>query len=197
MLILDPVGNALGTAAKALITGGVQARVSLELRAGTSTALVGLNGAGKSMLVSLLLRLRDPTEGKITSGGRDLRELDPARWQRAIALMPQDPAKYPVSAYDNVAFGALEHADDRDRVIRAARMSGFLPVAEGLPDGWDTVLARELPEGAELSGGQWQRLTLTRALFATFHERGPSARRANCLPWTRTPNIPKTFSWRK
>jgi ATP-binding cassette subfamily B protein len=150
-------------------TSDVLADVSLDLRAGTSTALVGLNGAGKSTLVSLLLRLRDPTEGKITVDGRDLRELDPARWQRAIALMPQDPVKYPVSAYDNVAFGALEHADDRDGVIRAARMSGFLPVAEELPGGWDTVLARELPGGAELSGGQWQRLALARALFATFH----------------------------
>jgi ATP-binding cassette, subfamily B, bacterial len=150
-------------------TGEVLAGVSMELRAGTSTALVGLNGAGKSTLVSLLLRLRDPAEGAITVDGRDLRELDPARWQRAIALMPQEPVKYPVSAYGNVAFGALEHADDREGVIRAARMSGFLPVAEELADGWNTVLARELPGGAELSGGQWQRLALARALFATFH----------------------------
>jgi ATP-binding cassette, subfamily B, bacterial len=147
----------------------VLAGVDLELAAGTSTALVGVNGAGKSTLVSLLARLRDPTGGRITVDGADVRELDPARWQRMIALMPQDPVRYPLSAYDNVAFGALEHADDRDGVQRAARLSGFASVVEELPHRWDTVLARELPDGAELSGGQWQRLALARALFATFH----------------------------
>jgi ATP-binding cassette, subfamily B, bacterial len=141
----------------------------LELAAGTSTALVGVNGAGKSTLVSLLARLRDPTAGRITVDGTDIRELDPGRWQRNIALMPQDPVRYPLSAYDNVAFGSLEHADDRAGVERAAQLSGFAAVVDGLPGRWDTVLARELPGGAELSGGQWQRLALARALFATFH----------------------------
>ncbi|HEY3878539.1 MAG TPA: ATP-binding cassette domain-containing protein [Trebonia sp.] len=150
-------------------TADVLAGADLELAAGTSTALVGVNGAGKSTLVSLLARLRDPAGGRITVDGTDIRELDPGRWQRNIALMPQDPVRYPLSAYDNVAFGALEHADDREGVTRAAQMSGFADVVDGLPRGWDTVLARELPGGAELSGGQWQRLALARALFATFH----------------------------
>jgi ATP-binding cassette, subfamily B, bacterial len=150
-------------------TADVLSGVDLELRSGTSTALVGVNGAGKSTMVSLLARLRDPTAGRITVDGADVRDLDPGRWQRIIALMPQDPVRYPLTAYDNVAFGALEHADDRDGVLRAARLAGFSPVVEELPHQWDTVLARELPGGAELSGGQWQRLALARALFATFH----------------------------
>lgn len=160
-------GDADGAAAVA--APDVLAGIDLELRAGTSTALVGVNGAGKSTLVSLLARLRDPTAGRVTVDGMDVREFAPARWQRTIALMPQDPVRYPLTAYDNVAFGALEHADDRDGVQRAARLSGFASVVEELPKGWDTVLARELPDGAELSGGQWQRLALARALFATFH----------------------------
>ncbi len=147
----------------------VLAGVDLELSAGTSTALVGVNGAGKSTLVSLLARLRDPTSGRITVDGTDIRDLDPGGWQRTIALMPQDPVRYPLTAYDNVAFGSLEQAGDRAGVERAARLSGFAAVVAGLPLGWDTVLARELPGGAELSGGQWQRLALARALFATFH----------------------------
>jgi len=147
----------------------VLAGVDLELATGTSTALVGVNGAGKSTLVSLLARLRDPTGGRITVDGTDIRDLDPGRWQRTIALMPQDPVHYPLSAYDNVAFGALEHADDREGVLKAAKLSGFAAVVGELPLGWDTVLARELPGGAEMSGGQWQRLALARALFATFH----------------------------
>jgi len=143
--------------------------VDLELTAGTSTALVGVNGAGKSTLVSLLARLRDPTKGRITVDGTDIRELDPRRWQRVIALMPQEPVRYPVSAYDNIAFGALEYRDDKEGVELAARRAGFDAVIKDLPDGWDTVLARELPGGAELSGGQWQRLALARALFGTAH----------------------------
>jgi ATP-binding cassette subfamily B protein len=147
----------------------VLAGADLELKAGTSTALVGVNGAGKSTLVSLLARLRDPTGGRITVDGVDVRAIDPGKWQRMIALMPQDPVRYPLSAYDNVAFGALEHADDRKGVERAAMLSGFSSVVGELPHQWDTVLSRELPGGAELSGGQWQRLALARALFATFH----------------------------
>jgi ATP-binding cassette subfamily B protein len=147
----------------------VLAGADLELKAGTPTALVGVNGAGKSTLVSLLARLRDPTGGRITVDGVDVRAIDPGKWQRMIALMPQDPVRYPLSAYDNVAFGALEHADDRKGVERAAMLSGFSSVVGELPHQWDTVLSRELPGGAELSGGQWQRLALARALFATFH----------------------------
>jgi ATP-binding cassette subfamily B protein len=147
----------------------VLAGVDLELAAGTSTALVGVNGAGKSTMVSLLARLRDPTGGRITVDGVDVRTLEPGQWQRMIALMPQDPVRYPLTAYDNVAFGALDHADDRPGVLRAAKLSGFSSVVDELPRQWDTVLSRELPGGAELSGGQWQRLALARALFATFH----------------------------
>jgi len=147
----------------------VLAGVDLELRTGTSTALVGVNGAGKSTLVSLLARLRDPTQGAVLVDGTDVRDLDPARWQRTVALMPQSPVRYPVSAYDNIAFGALEHHDDKAGVERAARKSGFSAVVADLPNGWDTLLARELPGGVELSGGQWQRLALARALFATEH----------------------------
>lgn len=143
--------------------------LDLELTAGTSTAVVGVNGAGKSTLVSLLSRLRDPTVGRITVDGLDVRDLDPVAWQRTVALMPQDPARYPFTAYDNIAFGAIEHRSDRDGVERAAQRSGFAEVVSTLPDGWQTVLSRELPGGVDLSGGQWQRLALARALFATQH----------------------------
>jgi ATP-binding cassette subfamily B protein len=150
-------------------TSAVLTGLDLVLPAGTSTAIVGVNGAGKSTLVSLLSRLRDPTAGRVTVDGTDLRDLDPRDWQRAVAIMPQEPVRYPVSAYDNIAFGALEFRDDRDGIEHAARLAGFLEVVPTLPNGWDTLLSRELPGGAALSGGQWQRLALARALFATRH----------------------------
>jgi ATP-binding cassette subfamily B protein len=150
---------------KANVLGGID----LELPVGTSTAIVGVNGAGKSTLVSLLSRLHDPTEGRITVDGDDVRSIDPRQWQRCVAVMPQDPTHYPVSAYDNIAFGAIEHRDDREGVEAVARLSGFADIVPTLPHGWQTVLSRELPDGSDLSGGQWQRLALARALFATRH----------------------------
>jgi ATP-binding cassette subfamily B protein len=147
----------------------VLAGVDLDLPAGRSTAIVGVNGAGKTTLVSLLSRLRDPTAGRITVDGVDVRELDPAGWQRTVAVVFQEPVRYPLSAYQNVAFGALEHAEDVEGVHAAAEQAGFRSVAEGLPHGWDTVLTTDLPGGVDLSGGQWQRLSLARALFAARH----------------------------
>jgi ATP-binding cassette, subfamily B, bacterial len=149
--------------------GDVLAGIDLELEAGTSTAIVGVNGAGKSTLVSLLGRLRDPTGGTIEVDGVDLRGLDPTVWQRKVALMPQTPARFPVSAYENVAWGSIEHVEDRAGVEAAAALAGFDEVVPRLPDGWGTVLSTELPGGVDLSGGQWQRLALARALFATRH----------------------------
>jgi ATP-binding cassette subfamily B protein len=147
----------------------VLGELDLTLAAGTSTAIVGVNGAGKSTLVSLLARLRDPTRGRITVDGTDVRELEPTGWQRQVALMPQDPVHYPSTVYDNIAFGAIEHLDDRDGIEKAAETAGFLDIVDTLPKGWDTLLSRELPDGVDLSGGQWQRLALARALFATRH----------------------------
>jgi ATP-binding cassette subfamily B protein len=143
--------------------------VDLELEAGRSTAIVGVNGAGKSTLVSLLSRLNEPTSGRITVDGKDIRTVQPAQWQRAVALMPQSPTRFPLSAYDNIAFGAIEYSDDHDGVREAASLAGFDEVVAKLPRGWDTVLARELPGGVDLSGGQWQRLALARSLFAARH----------------------------
>jgi ATP-binding cassette subfamily B protein len=143
--------------------------VDLKLEVGTSTAIVGVNGAGKSTLVSLLSRLHEPVAGRILVDGDDVRTIDPVRWQRTVAVMPQDPARFPFSAYDNIAFGCFEHREDTDGVEAVARLSGFADIVPTLPHGWDTILSRALPGGVDLSGGQWQRLALARALFATRH----------------------------
>ncbi len=143
--------------------------LDLELAAGRATAIVGVNGAGKSTLVSLLARMNEPTAGAITADGTDIRRIDPVSWQRAVALMPQNFTRFPLSARENLVFGAIEHAGDEAGVAEAARLAGFDTVVAELPDGWDTVLSRQLPGGVELSGGQWQRLALARSLFAARH----------------------------
>lgn len=143
--------------------------LDLEIRAGTSTAIVGANGAGKTTLVKLLARLHDPTGGVITVDGQPLDELDAAAWQRKVAVVFQDFIHLPLTAAENVGLGSVEHLADREGIAACAARAGIQSYIESLPDGWDTPLSRQLSGGADLSGGQWQRLALARALFAARH----------------------------
>jgi ATP-binding cassette subfamily B protein len=140
--------------------------LDLELAAGRSLAIVGENGAGKTTLIKLLSRLYDPDSGTVRVDGIDLRELEPTEWHARVAAVFQDYAQFEVSAYDNVAFGALHRRRDEQAVVEAARLAGAARAIERLPQGWATPLTRELTGGAQLSGGEWQRLALARALFA-------------------------------
>jgi ATP-binding cassette subfamily B protein len=144
----------------------VFAGLDLEIEAGRSLAIVGENGAGKTTLVKLLCRLHDPLQGRITVDGQDLRDLDPVSWHHRVAAVFQDYVQFELSAYDNVAYGALHNRDDAEGVAEAARLSGADHLIDRLPAGWATPLSRQFSDGAELSGGEWQRLALTRALFA-------------------------------
>ena len=139
--------------------------LDLEIRPGELLAVVGLNGAGKSTLIKLLSGLYRPTAGRITIDGADLADRDTASWRSRIAVVFQDFIRYQLSAADNVALGA-HGVRDRAALDQAARDAGFAPVLERLPAGWDTPLARSRSGGVDLSGGQWQQLVLTRALYA-------------------------------
>jgi ATP-binding cassette subfamily B protein len=145
--------------------------LDLELTAGRSLALVGANGAGKTTLVTLLARLREPAGGRITVDGTDLRDLDARGWQRQVAVVNQDFGRYPLSARENVAFRDLTadglSADfDEAALERAAAQADALEFVRALPHGWDTICAPGYHGGTDLSGGQWQRLALARALYA-------------------------------
>jgi ATP-binding cassette subfamily B protein len=140
--------------------------LDLIIPAGTSMALVGLNGAGKTTMVKLLARLYDPTSGAVLVDGQDLREFEPVDWQRRIAAIFQDFLKFGLPARDNIGFGGLEIAHDQATLERAAAKAGILERIQGLPAGWDTPLSRNFTGGADFSGGEWQRIGLARALFA-------------------------------
>lgn len=144
----------------------VFADFDLEIHAGRSLAIVGENGAGKTTLVKLLARLYDPGAGRILIDGVDLRDLDPAPWRSRLAPVFQDHLQFELSAYDNVTFGCLRQRGDAAGVKRAARLAGAGAVIERLPAGWDTTLSCAFSGGRQLSGGEWQRLALSRALFA-------------------------------
>ena len=140
--------------------------LDLEIAAGQSLAVVGENGAGKTTLIKLLTRLYDPQVGSVKVDGVDLREFAPDSWHLRVGAVFQDYVRFEASAYDNVAFGNLARRDDRALVLEAAQLSGAEQAVERFPDGWSTVLTRQVTGGAELSGGEWQRLALARALFA-------------------------------
>jgi ATP-binding cassette subfamily B protein len=140
--------------------------LDLTLPAGSSLAIVGVNGAGKTTLVTLLARLRDPTRGRIAVDGIDLSSLQALEWQRRVAVVYQDFTHYPLTARENVAIVDLEREIDEDVLAHAVEMAGATALIEGLPHGWDTVLATGYLRGGDLSGGQWQRIALARALYA-------------------------------
>ncbi len=141
-------------------------RLDLEIRAETSLAIVGANGAGKTTLVKLLARLYEPSAGRITIDGIDIRELDVASWRERLAVIFQDFVRYELPARDNVGLGGPALLQDPARLCAAAERAGTRRLIEALPNGWDTVLARGYADGAELSGGEWQRVALARALMA-------------------------------
>jgi len=140
---------------------------SLTVPAGAATALVGLNGAGKSTIVKLLCRFYDPDRGRILWDGVDLREVDPAELRARIGTVFQDFGRYDLSAAENIGLGDVERLANRDEIALAAKHAGVHDTVATLPRGYDTDLTRMFgePGGVVLSGGQWQRLALARALM--------------------------------
>lgn len=150
--------------------------VSFTIRQGQAVGLVGRNGAGKSTLVKLLCRMYDPEHGTIRWDGVDLRDLRPDELRQRIGAVFQDYMEYDLTAAENIALGDLAAVPDRTRIERAARTAGVHQQLAGLPRGYDTMLTRMFfsaseadegdPEtGVVLSGGQWQRLAIARALL--------------------------------
>ncbi|MCO5993882.1 ABC transporter ATP-binding protein [Actinoallomurus rhizosphaericola] len=138
----------------------------LEITAGRSTAIVGFNGAGKTTLIKLLARLHDPQRGRVTVDGRDLRDLDVRAWRRRLAVIFQDFLRYDLTAADNIRMGAPDLPRDDAALLGAAERAGALELIERLPAGLDTPLSSRYRGGQDLSGGQWQRIALARALYA-------------------------------
>ncbi|MCZ4097623.1 MULTISPECIES: ATP-binding cassette domain-containing protein [Streptomyces] len=138
--------------------------VSLTLRRGDILAIVGVNGSGKSTLTRLITGIYLADKGRVTWNGTDLAAVDPASVWACTGLVPQIFAQWPLRVRENVTLGQPRTFDDSP-VWKAVDAVGMREAVEDLPHGLDTLLAREVFGGAELSGGQWQRLACSRALY--------------------------------
>ncbi len=136
--------------------------VSFTMEPDECVALVGHNGAGKTTIVKLLLRLYDPTSGRILLDGVDLREYDLDALRRQMGVIFQDFVRYELTAGENIGLGQVDELHDATRLSAAAERAGAAELIRQLPDGLDTQLGREFG-GRELSDGEWQKLALARA----------------------------------
>jgi ABC-type transport system involved in Fe-S cluster assembly fused permease/ATPase subunit len=134
--------------------------INLTLKPGTTTAIVGESGSGKSTIARLIFGLYEPTSGKITLNGMDIKSLPDVDVRKTISIAPQDPILFHGSARENIGYGNLE-ADDRAirEAAKISQISGFL---ESLPHGYDTTIGER---GQKLSGGEQQRIGIARALI--------------------------------
>jgi ATP-binding cassette subfamily B protein len=139
--------------------------VSFTLRPGESLALVGENGSGKTTLIKLLTRLYAPDSGRITLDGTDLADWDPATLRRRIGVIFQDFARYQLKVGENIGAGDVTHFEDERRWRAAAGLGMAAPFIEELPAGYSTQLGKWFKDGRELSGGQWQKIALSRAFM--------------------------------
>lgn len=139
--------------------------ISLHVRPGTKLAVVGENGSGKTTLIKLLTRLYEPSAGRVTLDGSDLRDFDPRALRERIGVIFQDFTHYQFTVGENVGVGDVRAIDDQARLAEAAEKGLAQPFIASLPRGYQTQLGRWFKDGRELSLGQWQKIALARAFM--------------------------------
>ncbi|MGH3933855.1 MAG: ABC transporter ATP-binding protein [Pseudonocardiaceae bacterium] len=141
-------------------------RVNVTIKRGQIVALVGENGSGKSTLAKVITGLYLPDQGRVSWDGIDIAQVDQRELHSRVAVVLQDPVEWPMTAENNIRIGRLARPDHDGSVLAAvAADSGADAVIAELPDGWNSVLSREFQNGCDLSGGQWQRISVARGLY--------------------------------
>jgi ATP-binding cassette subfamily B protein len=141
--------------------------VTLHLKPGASLALVGENGSGKTTLIKLLTRLYSPTSGRILLDGENLASFEEGALRERIGVIFQDFTRYQMRVGENVGAGDERYFEDEERWRAAAAKGRASAFIDTLPNGYQTQLGKWFQEGRELSGGQWQKVALSRAFMRT------------------------------
>jgi ATP-binding cassette subfamily B protein len=139
--------------------------LSFKIKPGEHLALVGENGAGKTTIIKLILRLYDVSEGEILIDGTNIKEIDVDSYWRLVAVLFQDFSRYPFDIKTNIELGRIRAIPPKSKVNRAVMLSNLNPILDKLPKGIDTILDNSFEDGVEPSGGQWQRVALARAFY--------------------------------
>ncbi len=143
----------------------VLTQVSLELQRGTITAVVGENGSGKSTLVKLISRLYQPTRGLILVDDQPVETYTLSSYRQKLTVIYQLFARYNASVTENIRYADMDSSKDLGKIEKAAQLAHADAFIRELPQDYDTQLGRSFWQGEELSGGQWQKLALTRAFY--------------------------------
>jgi ABC-type multidrug transport system fused ATPase/permease subunit len=140
--------------------GEVLGGVSFDVEAGSRVALVGVSGAGKTTVTSLIARLYDPQEGRVLVDGEDIRGFTLKSLRDSISFVPQDPMLFRATVAENIAYG--QPGASREEIEAVAELAGADGFVQQMPDGYDTLLSER---GESLSGGQRQRISIARAML--------------------------------
>jgi len=140
-------------------------KIDLHLKPGHSLALVGENGSGKTTLIKLLARIYKPSSGRILLDGNDIEEWAPSILRKRIGVIFQDFVRFQMQVGENVGAGDVDFFEDEARWQEAAEKGMAAPFIEKMPEGYNTQLGRWFKGGQELSGGQWQKIALSRAFM--------------------------------
>ena len=139
--------------------------IDLHILPGESLALVGENGSGKTTLIKLLTRLYRPDQGRILLDGMDLNDWQESALRQRIGVIFQDFSRYQFLLGENIGVGDVRHFGDQERWREAAGKGMADSIVENMPAGYDTQLGKWFKDGQELSGGQWQKIALSRAFM--------------------------------
>ena len=140
--------------------------VCFRIQAYEKVALVGVNGAGKSTVIKLILRLYDPTEGEIYLNGINAKEYDAKQYHRLFGVVFQDFSNYAFTLKESIELSDIEHKNDVRKLIRSCEAAGIGNIIKRFPDGLNSYLTKQFSDhGEELSGGEWQKIAIARAYF--------------------------------
>lgn len=139
--------------------------ISFDINSNEKIAIVGDNGSGKSTLIKILVGLYQPTKGSIYFADKELHEISEEDLRSNITVIFQDFVKYAYSVRENIAFSDISNINNDEKIIKASAVSGVDRLVEKLPKGYHTNLGKMLPDSIDISGGEWQKIALSRALF--------------------------------